>query len=99
MSEIVKVLVLKRHPEDEEYVGFWAEFEGERSVPTKTREVTIRSFIRSTSARRTTPMRIASILRTKATPGSRITRYTLLRGMRALGTDARTSRRCGTKRR
>jgi hypothetical protein len=30
LSEMIRVLVLKRHPEAEEYVGFWAVFDGER---------------------------------------------------------------------
>ena len=97
MAEMAKVLVLKRRP-DGGHVGFWTEFEGEKVSSYEDTRGTITSSIRCTGAPLTRVTLTASTSRTKATPGSRSTCYTPLGGIRALGADARTSRRCGTQR-
>jgi hypothetical protein len=97
MGEMVKVLVLKRRP-DGGTLASGLSSRAKRSVPTRTREATITSSIRCTGAPLTRVTLTASTSRTKATPGSRIARYTPLGGIRAVGADARTSRRCGTER-
>jgi hypothetical protein len=96
MGEMAKVLVLKRRP-DGGHVGSGLSSRAKRSVPTRTREATITSSIRCTGAPLTRVTLTASTSRTKATPGRRSTCYTPLGGIRALGADARTSRRCGTE--
>jgi hypothetical protein len=95
---VLRSVVLKRRP-DGGHVGFWTEFEGEKVSSyedTRGDNNIVYTLYRCTAYQGVTLT--ASTSRTKATPGRRSTCYTPLGGIRALGVDARTSRRCGTER-